>query len=184
MPSDSVEPIVVLFLEVFNHEFHSMNMKPKPFIPHNTEGDQRYVRDRLTNLVWHRCKHRALYADTDRSQVVYHSNYLIYFEMGRASLMRDAAYPYREIEESGYSYPIISVAVDYYKPLYYDDPMNIYTRPSELERVRLSFEYIITHRHSREIVCKGFTKHCATNLSGKPVGIDEKTLGLWKNFPR
>jgi acyl-CoA thioester hydrolase len=51
---------------------------------------------------------RTLYADTDRSQVVYHANYLRYFEFGRASLMRDAAYPYREIEESGYVYPIIS----------------------------------------------------------------------------
>ena len=52
---------------------------------------------------------RTLYADTDRSTVVYHANYLRYFEFGRASLMRDAAYPYREIEESGYVYPIIDL---------------------------------------------------------------------------
>lgn len=159
-------------------------MKPKSFIPEILNGDSRYIRDRISKLVWHRCKHRTLYADTDRSQVVYHSNYLIYFEMGRASLMRDASYPYREIEESGFIYPIISVGVDYFKPLHYDDPMYIHTRPYELERVKLSFKYIITHGGTQEIVCKGFTKHCATNLLGTPVGIDEKTLDLWKNFPK
>jgi len=39
-------------------------------------------------LVWHICKHRVLYADTDCSRTVYHSNYLHYFELGRTSLMR------------------------------------------------------------------------------------------------
>ena len=56
----------------------------------------------------------------------------------RASLMRDVAYTYREIEESGYIYPIIKIDIDYYRPLYYDEAMYIHTRPSTLERVRLA----------------------------------------------
>ena len=159
-------------------------MRPKSFNSKVLNSDERYARDKVSNLIWHRCKHRTLYADTDRSQLVYHSNYLIYFELGRASLMRDAAYTYLEIEESGYVYPIIQVGVNYYSPLRYDDSMYIYTRPSELERVKLRFDYVITHEETNEIVCKGFTRHCATNSLGTPVGIDEKTLLLWKNFPR
>ena len=159
-------------------------MKPNPFLPTPSDGDPRYVRDRTDGLTWHRCDNRTLYADTDRSQIVYHANYLRYFEVGRASLMRDAAYPYREIEESGFIYPIIQVEVNYYSPLQYDDPMVIYTRPGELERVKLRFDYIITHGETGAIVCKGFTRHCCTNSSGRPVGIDEKTLKLWENFPR
>ena len=159
-------------------------MRPKSFNFKVLSSDERYARDKVRNLVWHRCKHRTLYADTDRSQLVYHSNYLIYFELGRASLMRDAALTYREIEEGGYVYPIIQVGVKYYSPLRYDDPMYIYTRPAELERVKLRFDYVITHQENNEIVCMGFTRHCATNSSGTPVGIDEKMLLLWKNFPR
>lgn len=127
---------------------------------------------------------RTLYADTDRSQVVYHANYLRYFEYGRASLMRHAAYSYRRIEESGFIYPIISTGLDYYRPLHYDDAMLIHTRPGKLERVKLQFDYIITHQKSGEIVCIGFTKHCSVNGSGIPVAVDPKTLQLWKNFPR
>ncbi|MGV8081318.1 MAG: acyl-CoA thioesterase [Syntrophales bacterium] len=158
-------------------------MKPKPFLPEALAGDPRFVRDRTTGRVWHRCPNRTLYADTDRSSVVYHSNYLRYFEMGRASLMRDAAYPYREIEESGFVYPIIDLGIEFFQPLRYDDPMWIHTRPGDLERVRLRFDYIITHAETGALVCRGHTRHCALNRAGRPVAVDPKTVHLWKSFP-
>jgi acyl-CoA thioester hydrolase len=158
-------------------------MKPKPFLPEPL-GDARFVRDRTTGLVWHRCPNRTLYADTDRSSVVYHANYLRYFEMGRASLMRDAAYPYREIEENGYVYPVIDLGLQFFQPLRYDDPMWIHTRPGELERVRLRFEYTVTQAESGVLVCRGYTRHCALNRAGRPVAVDPKTVHLWKSFPQ
>ena len=177
MHSDSAAPTAVLCLKGFN-------LKPQHFVPEILDGDKRYVRDKIGGHIWYRCKHRTLYADTDRSQVVYHANYLRYFEFGRASLMRDVAYSYREIEASGYLYPIIEIGVTYYTPLYYDDAICIHTRPAELERVRLRFDYVITNESTDEIVCKGFTRHCAVNASGVPVEVDEKTNRLWKIFPK
>jgi acyl-CoA thioester hydrolase len=159
-------------------------MRPKPFIPEPYGNDERYVRNRTDGLVWHRCRTRTLYADTDRSQIVYHANYLRFFEFGRASLMRDTAYSYREIEESGYIYPIIEIGVKYYTPVGYDDSIWIHTHPAKLERVRLSFDYVITHEETGDIVCVGFTRHCAVNASGTPVAVDEKTCHLWKTFPK
>ena len=141
------------------------------------------MRDRGTGLFWHWCTNRVLYADTDRSAVVYHANYLRYFEFGRTSLMRDTAYPYKEIEGSGYIYPIIDMGIQFYDPLHYDDPMLIHTRPGELERVKLRFDYVITHAETEALVCRGFTKHCALGASGKPTAIDPRTVQLWKTFP-
>ncbi len=158
-------------------------MKPEPFIPETTDGDERYVKDKVSGLIWHRCNHRTLYADTDRSQVVYHATYLKYFELGRGTLMRDAAYSNRSIEESGYIYPVIEVGVKYHAPLYYDDSMQVHTRPAELERVRLRFDYIITSEKTGAIVCKGFTRHCALNQKWKPIGIEPKMMHLWEIFP-
>ena len=159
-------------------------MRPQPFIPEAFGKDDRYVRDKTGGLVWHRCRTRILYADTDRSQTVYHANYLRFFEFGRASLMRDTAYPYREIEESGYIYPIFEIGIKYHTPLGYDDPIRIHTHPAKLERVRLRFDYVITHEETGEIICVGFTRHCAINPSGIPVAVDEKTRHLWKTFPK
>ncbi len=158
-------------------------MKPKPFVPEVYRQDERIVRDRTTGLIWHRAVYRVLYADTDRSQVVYHSNYLRYFEYGRTSLMRDVAYPYKEIEESGYVYPIYDLGVSFYQSLFYDDVMHIYTRPVNLERVRLQFDYVITHAEKGYLVCTGFTKHCAASAAGRPVAVDPKTVRLWQTFP-
>ncbi|MBN2040512.1 MAG: acyl-CoA thioesterase [Spirochaetes bacterium] len=159
-------------------------MKPKPFKIESYKKTEQYVTELSTGLVWHKCRHRTLYADTDRSRVVYHSNYLRYFELGRASLMRDANYPYFDIEESGYVYPIIDQRIQYFRALYYDDLMYIYTRPDELHRVKLQFNYVITHAESGDISCMGYTKHCALNNSGIPVAVDPKTVELWKNFPK
>ena len=170
-------PTAVLFLKVFK-------MKPKPFIPDKIDDNDNYVKNKTDGHVWHRCKMRALYADTDQSQVVYHGNYLRYFEFGRTSLMRDVSYPYLEVEQSGYLYPVIDIGIQYYSPMHYDDQVCIQTRPADLERVRIRFDYIITHEQTDDIVCIGYTRHCAINTKGTPVAIDDKTLHLWETFPK
>lgn len=157
-------------------------MRPKPFKP-EIQANPAFVRDTTTGLVWHRCEMRTLYADTDRSQVVYHANYLRYFEFGRASLMRDFNYPYKQIEESGYIYPIIKTELNYFSPLYYDDLMYVHTRPTDIELVKLQFDYLITKADGGEICCTGLTKHCAVNEKGIPVEIDPQTIQLWREFP-
>ncbi|MCL4478539.1 MAG: YbgC/FadM family acyl-CoA thioesterase [Deltaproteobacteria bacterium] len=164
-------------------------MRPSPFKPEATTTNHpfdgaNFVRDTVGKLVWHKVFNRTLYADTDRSGVVYHANYLRYFELGRSCLMRDVGYPYKEVEDSGYVYPIIDLGVTYHSPLYYDDPMWIYTRPGEISRVKVAFNYIIAHAETNKIVCIGFTQHCAINQSGWPIAIDKKTVQLWKTFPK
>jgi len=159
-------------------------MKPKPFRPEALSDSSSYQGDLETGLVWHCCSMRVLYADTDRSNVVYHANYLRYFEFGRTSLMREAQYPYKEIEAKGYVYPIVDLRMKFYEPLQYDDPMRVYTRPAEIERVKVRFDYIITHGETGSIVCTGFTQHCALNATGQVVAVDEGTVRLWGMFPK
>jgi acyl-CoA thioester hydrolase len=142
------------------------------------------MRDADTGLVWHCCTQRTLYADTDRSSVVYHANYLRYFEFGRTSLMREANYPYKEIEARGYVYPIVDLGINFYEPLYYDDLMLIYTRPAEIARVKVRFDYIITHGKTGNMICAGFTRHCALNAAGSVVAVDAGTVRLWEMFPK
>ncbi len=158
-------------------------MTTKRFNPNPIDETGMFVRDTVTNLVWHRVQTRPLYADTDRSQVVYHANYLRYFELGRTSLMRDMGYPYREVENAGYIYPIVNLQLSFKYPLFYDDPIWIHTRPSEIDRIRVTFNYIITHVEHACVVCTGFTKHCALNEKRKPTPVDATTARMWKTFP-
>lgn len=160
-------------------------MRPKLFIADRIDQEKPYIRDRNSGIAWHRSEMRVLYVDTDRSQVVYHANYLRYFEFGRAALMRDADYPYKQVEENGYIYPIIKTELSYHSPLYYDDLMYIHTRPTEIGLVKVRFDYVITRAEDGEIACLGFTQHCAVVASSKkPVEIDARTLQLWRDFPK
>ncbi len=158
-------------------------MRPTPFRPKAFPCDPRYIRDHTTGLVWHRVAHRVLYADTDRSGIVYHANYFRYFELGRAELLRDAEFPYRSVEESGYVYPIFELGLSFVKALRYDELMWVHTRFRELDRVRVGFDYVITSSASGDYICNGFTRHCATNQSGSPVAVDPMTIEVYNAFP-
>ncbi len=84
-------------------------MKPKPFRPEALADSGIYHARLGDRACLAPLQQRMLYADTDRSNVVYHANYLRYFEFGRTSLMREADYPYKEIEAKGYVYPIVDL---------------------------------------------------------------------------
>lgn len=81
------------------------------------------------------------------------------------------------------SHPIIKTELNYHSPLFYDDLMYIHTRPAKLELVKARFDYLITRADNGEIVCTGYTLHCAVNASLIPVEIDERTIALWRQFP-
>ena len=147
------------------------------------DQDQRYVRDTTGGLVWHRVPHRVLFADTDRTGAVYHGNYFRFFELGRATFLRESGFPLRQVETNGYVYPIFQLGLDFFRPMEYDDPILVHTRPRALGAVRLDFEYIITHAETGRVLCCGFTRHCATNRKGRPVAVDPVTAGIFKNFP-
>ncbi len=159
-------------------------MRPAPFSPELLKGSDSYVRDLEADLVYHRAQSRVLYADTDRSDVVYHANYLRYFEFGRASLMREVAFPYAQVEDDGFVYPIIDLRLRFFAPLRYDDPFWVHTRPGELGRVRIRFDYVITHAESGALVAQGYTQHCALNSKGRPVAVDPITVKTWVDFPK
>ena len=74
-----------------------------------------------TDLKWHRTDFRVLYADTDKAGPVYHANYLKYFEIGRAGLIRSSSRSYREIESLGYFHPIVDMRVQFESYAEYDD---------------------------------------------------------------
>ena len=159
-------------------------MRPPDFKPVPCESDPRFVRDQTTGLVWHRVSHRVLFADTDRTGAVYHGNYFRFFELGRATLLRDAGFPLKQVEADGYLYPIFQLGLDFFRPLEYDAPIVVHTRFRELARVRVDFDYIVTHAENGAVLCRGFTRHCATNHKGRPVAVDPVTVGIFHSFPR
>ncbi len=107
------------------------------------------------------------YAETDMMGIVYHGNYLPWFEVGRTTLLKENGLPYRQLEADGYRLPVLEVGVKYIRPALYDDQLTIITRLKELPALRIHLEYEV--RRGDELLVTGFTKHAFISHSGQPV---------------
>ena len=120
--------------------------------------------------------YRIPYADTDKMGVVYHANYLKYFEMGRTELMRQIGFTYDEMEKQGFYFPVVNAQCNYHAPAHYDDFITVETTISELKHVTVTFSYKI--KCNDKILVTGFTKHPLVNYAFKPTRIPQNIKEL------
>lgn len=70
---------------------------------------------------------RIYYEDTDAGGVVYHANYLGYFERARTEFFRDRGLSVRELHDQGSLFPVVRLEVEYKAPARLDDLVRIET---------------------------------------------------------
>jgi acyl-CoA thioester hydrolase len=111
--------------------------------------------------------------------VVYYANYLVWFEVGRTDLLRTLGWSYREMEEAGFSLPVIEASCVYHRPARYDDELEIQTRGTLLSAVRMQFDYEIVRCPGLEPIVKGRTLHAAVNPQGRPARLPARVKELF-----
>jgi acyl-CoA thioester hydrolase len=111
---------------------------------------------------------RVRYAETDKMGVVYYANYLVWFEVARAELLRSLGWTYREMEHAGVSLPVIEAHCEYHRPARYDDEIEVRTEGRMLSPVRMEFRYEVYRCDDRAHTASGRTVHAAVNLDGRP----------------
>jgi acyl-CoA thioester hydrolase len=107
------------------------------------------------------------YAETDMMGIVYHANYLPWFEVGRTTLLKEIGVPYRKLEEEGYRLPVLEVSAKYVRPAVYDDTLEIVTTLRDRPLLRIYLEYEV--RRGDELLATGTTVHAFVDREGRPV---------------
>ena len=105
------------------------------------------------------------YAETDRMKVVHHSTYLVWFELGRTGLLRDAGYPYHELEASGTMFPVIEYSCRLVDSSDYGDTVTVVTRVRELKSRTVAFSYEVFVGDKK--IAMGMTKHVAMDRDSR-----------------
>lgn len=105
------------------------------------------------------------YADIDAMGIVYYANYLVYFEMARADLLRRAGMPYGEMERSGVMLPVVEAHCEYKQSARYDDLLTVYSTCLPFKGPRLRIEYEI--RRGKELLVTGYTHHVCMSTDGR-----------------
>jgi acyl-CoA thioester hydrolase len=107
------------------------------------------------------------YAETDMMGIVYHANYLPWFEIGRTTLLKEIGVPYRRLEEEGFRLPVLEVSAQYLRPAVYDDTLDIITLLAEKPVLRIRIEYQV--RRGETLLATGSTMHAFVDREGRPV---------------
>jgi acyl-CoA thioester hydrolase len=122
---------------------------------------------------------RVRYAETDQMGVVYHANYLVWFEVGRCEWLRHQGWSYREMEADGTALPLIEAHAEYRRPARYDDELEIRTTATLLSVARVKFSYEVVIRASGTVAAAGHTVHAATDAAGRPRRLPERVTALF-----
>ena len=124
--------------------------------------------------LFHEIEIRPAFYDVDPMAVVWHGNYVRYFELARAALMEKFNYGYERMRESGYLWPVVELRVKYVKPATLNQPLKVRAEITEFEN-RLRVEYAITSSVSGDKVTRGHTLQ---------VAVDAKTMELQDVCPK
>ena len=92
-------------------------------------------------MITHDTQIRVLYRDTDKMGVVYHANYIVFYEAARNEMFRAIGLPYTLLEQMNIAMPIVEVESKYKAPAYYDDLLTVRATVKELPEVRAVVEY-------------------------------------------
>jgi acyl-CoA thioester hydrolase len=120
----------------------------------------------------------VIYADTDAMGIVYHTNYIKWFEIGRTELLRDMGIYYAVFESRGFNLPLTKAYCHYLLPARYDQVLLIETEIEYIKRASVKFNCSIWDEQQEKKLVDGYTVHACTNSEGKIVRIPEDVADL------
>ncbi|MCR8643715.1 acyl-CoA thioesterase [Paenibacillus sp. N1-5-1-14] len=145
---------------------------------------------------WFKHEQRVRYQETDQMGVVYHANYLNWFEIGRTELIREMGYPYQVVEQKGLLLPVVEAEMKFHTPARYDDRIVIYTRIQSYTAIKVEFNSQIRRISEDamasdemnmqadgdpqgELLVSGATRHVWVNRAFRPVRLDKELPELY-----
>jgi acyl-CoA thioester hydrolase len=124
---------------------------------------------------------RVRYAETDQMGVVYHSNHLIWFEVGRVELMRQMGFSYRDMErEDGRFIAVAEAKCRYRAPVYYDEEVVVRTQLKSVRESVVVFSYELLRAENGALLAEGETTHIVTDANMKVAALPEKYLTTFR----
>jgi acyl-CoA thioester hydrolase len=123
---------------------------------------------------------RVRYAETDQMGVVYHSNYFIWFEVGRVELMRQLGVSYRDMEQEGCLIAVVDAHCRYKSPARYDDELIVRTHLKKVRESLVHFSYELLRSGEDALLAEGDTTHIVIDRQMNVVPLPEKYIETFR----
>ncbi|WP_131783093.1 YbgC/FadM family acyl-CoA thioesterase [Legionella gresilensis] len=115
---------------------------------------------------------RVYIEDTDAMGIVYHANYLRFFERARSEMLRQADLPLTKLATLDYYFTISDIKLHYYYPARLDDVLSISTFITDKSNCSLLFEQRIQVK--QKLLCLANIKVVCVNKGMKPKRLPEE----------
>jgi len=143
-------------------------------------GEKKAPANMDSTTAWTETTLRVRYVETDQMGVVYHSNYLVWFEIGRTDFCRQHGFVYREMEQQdGLCIMVAEVRCRYKAPARYDDEILVRTCLKQFRRRVLIFGYEVHRPLTAELLAEGETVHVITDREGRPRSLPDRYRELF-----
>jgi len=124
---------------------------------------------------------RVRYAETDQMGIVYHSNYFIWFEIGRVELLRELGFSYRDMEQNdGCGIAVIDARCRYKAPARYDEEVIVRTHLKYIRESLVQFGYELVRADDGTLLAEGDTTHIVVGPGMKKVPLPEKYMTAFR----
>jgi acyl-CoA thioester hydrolase len=130
----------------------------------------------------HQIQVRVRYSETDQMGVVYHGNYIPYFEIGRVEWLRNKGISYKNMEESGIALPIVSMNINYKKSARYDELLTVHTVFKSQSSVKIEFDCAIYNESDELLTTAQFILVFVALKTGRPTAPPDYILELLKKI--
>jgi acyl-CoA thioester hydrolase len=124
---------------------------------------------------------RVYYEDTDAGGVVYHSNYLKYFERGRTEYLRDRGLSVGDLARRGYVFPVVHLEIDYRAPALHDDLLKVETVVLEIGKSSFTIGQQVLRAIDGKLLADGKVKLACVGPGMKAKRLPEEVLQVIKD---
>lgn len=123
---------------------------------------------------------RVRFSEVDSMQIVWHGEYVRYFEDGRESFGKHYGLGYMDIYREGYMVPIVDLNCQFKQPLSFGEEVIIETRYIACEAAKIKFEYVLYRAADNTIVATGSTIQVFLNTNRELVLTSPAFYQEWK----
>lgn len=124
---------------------------------------------------------RVYYEDTDAGGVVYHSNYLKYFERGRTEFLREKGLSVGDLAQQGYVFPVVHLDIDYRSPALHDDLLRVETEVLEVGKTSFTLGQQVVRAMDGKLLADGKVKLVCVGPGMKAKRLPEELLLVLKD---
>ena len=115
------------------------------------------------------------YAETDQMGIVYHANYLVWFEIGRVAWCRARGFRYADMESRDKHCLMVAEASCRYKsPAHFEDEIIVRTALGRANDRVIRFRYEVRRRGDNQLLATGETAHVVTGLNRQPSRLPDR----------